>query len=166
MEPLVAATFAGRADNSLRFDFSSGWQCRVWPLADDLVRVLFLRGGELKEPRSWMIAPAGADVPWEGRDRLDTGVFARPDFDLREAGSEIAVTTSALALTISLKPFGLRWHAGGKPFASDRPTYSYQWSERTGVIRHYMAREAADRFYGLGDKTGPLDKQGRRLRTL
>ncbi|HXX86511.1 MAG TPA: alpha-glucosidase, partial [Casimicrobiaceae bacterium] len=166
MEPIVAATFAGRVDNSLRFDFSSGWQCRVWPLAEDLVRVLFLRGGEFKEPRTWMVAPGGGDVPWEGRDRLDTSAFARPDFKLRQADAEVVVATSALALAITLKPFGLRWSAGGKPFASDRPTYSYQWGERAGVIRHYMAREPADRFYGLGDKTGRLDKHGRRLRTL
>ncbi|MBK9705141.1 MAG: hypothetical protein IPO75_17830 [Betaproteobacteria bacterium] len=33
-------------------------------------------------------------------------------------------------------------------------------------MRHYLQRERADRYYGLGDKTGPLDLHGRRLRTL
>src|SRR5260370_21038600 len=29
-----------------------------------------------------------------------------------------------------------------------------------------MARTQSDRFFGLGDKTGPIDLHGRRLRTL
>jgi len=33
-------------------------------------------------------------------------------------------------------------------------------------VRHYLQRDRADRYYGLGDKTGPLDLHGRRLRTL
>jgi alpha-glucosidase len=166
MESLVAATFAGRVDHSLRFDFGSGWQCRIWALADDLVRVLFLRGRELKEPRTWMIAPGGADVPWEGRDRLDMSAFALRDFKVERATNEITVRTPALTILITLKPFGLRWLSRDEAFAADRPTYSYQWSQHSGIVRHFMARETTDRFYGLGDKTGPLDKHGRRLRTL
>ena len=82
MRPLRNAQFAGRSADSLRFDFDAGWQCRVFVLADDLVRVLFLRDETLKEPRTWMVAPAGVDVPWEGRDRLDVSAFPRPAFDV------------------------------------------------------------------------------------
>src|SRR5439155_699778 len=74
--------------------------------------------------------------------------------------------TAKLSLAATLRPFGLRWSAGGNVFAADRPTFSYQWSERSGIVRHYMARALTDRYFGLGDKTGPLDKHGRRLRTL
>jgi alpha-glucosidase len=135
-------------------------------LADDLVRVLFLRNGTLKEPRTWTVAPADTPMPWEGRDRLDVSGFERPEFAVAEAKSEITLTTAKLSLAVSLRPFGLRWSAGGKVFAADRPTYSYQWSERSGTVRHYMARTRGDRYFGLGDKTGPLDKQGRRFRTI
>jgi len=166
MRALVSATFAGRFPDSVRFDFEAGWQCRVLVLADDLVRVLFLRAGALKEPRTWMVAPGGGDVPWEGRDRFDTSGFARPEFTLEEGEGEITLATAKLSLTVRLRPFGLRWTAAGKVFAADRSTYSYQWSERSGVVRHYMARASTDRYFGLGDKTGALDKHGRRLRTL
>ncbi|MEO6016074.1 MAG: TIM-barrel domain-containing protein, partial [Polaromonas sp.] len=37
---------------------------------------------------------------------------------------------------------------------------------RTSAIRHYLQRDRTERYYGLGDKTGPLDLHGRRLRTL
>jgi alpha-glucosidase len=160
------AIFAGRVGDSLRFDLASGWQCRVWVLDSYLLRVLLLRNGELKEPRTWMIAPCGLDVPWEGRDRLDTSAFPRPDFSVTQSDRAVTIATSTLTLTVGFKPFRLAWSSEGKTFAADRPTYSYQWSERSGVIRHSMARERTDRFYGLGDKTGPLDKHGRRIRTL
>jgi alpha-glucosidase len=113
-----------------------------------------------------MIAPGGSDVPWEGRDRLDAGGFPRPEFAVAENESEITLTTAKLSLAVTLRPFGLRWAANGKVFAADRATYSYQWSERKSTLRHYMARALTDRYFGLGDKTGPLDKHGRRLRTL
>ena len=166
MRPLVSATFGGRVDGSVQFDFDSGWQCRIFVLADDLVRVLFLRDGVLKEPRTWMVAPGGTDVPWEGRDRLDASSFSRPEFAVAEGRGEITLTTAELSLTVALRPFGLRWSANGRVFAADRPTHAYQWSERNGIVRHYMARALTDRYFGLGDKTGPLDKHGRRLRTL
>src|SRR5262245_146681 len=139
MRAIADASYAGRVEDSLRFDLASGWQCRIFVLDDDLVRVLFLRNGELKEPRTWMVAPGGVDTPWEGRDRLDSSVFTRPDFSVAQSDREITIATRELALAVSLKPFRLRWKSAGRTFAEDRPTDSYQWSERSGVIRHYMA---------------------------
>ena len=166
MQPLVHATYAGRDDDALGFGFASGWQCRLYVLADDMVRVLFLRNGELKEPRTWMTAPGGVDVPWEGRDRLDTASFARPAYRLDANEREVSVTTALLSVAVTLRPFGLRWSTQGRAFASDRTTSAYHWSDRVRLVRHTMARELSDRYFGLGDKTGPLDKHGRRLRTL
>jgi len=167
MLPLVAAKFAGRTADGVRFDLSSGWECRVYVLADDLVRVLFTGPDGLREPRTWMVAPHGVDVPWEGRDRLDVDAFARPNFALAAGEREVVMLTSSLRVVVRLSPFGLQWaQPGGAAFAIDRPTQAYQWSARSGVLRHYMARERSDRYFGLGDKTGPLDKHGRRLRTL
>ena len=49
---------------------------------------------------------------------------------------------------------------------ADRETYAYAIGQRTQRIVHTMARDALDQYFGLGDKTGPLDKRGRRFRTL
>ena len=135
MQPLVSATFAGRFPDSVRFDFESGWQCRIFVLADDLIRVLFLRNGALKEPRTWMVAPGSVDVPWEGRDRLDVTGFSRPAFGFTERAGEITLATAKLSVAVTLQPFGVRWSTSDKVFAADRSTYSYQWSERSGVVR-------------------------------
>jgi alpha-glucosidase len=164
MRPLAHARFAGQASDCVRFELEAGWECRVFALADDLVRVLFLRDGTLKEPRTWTVSPAGADVPWEGRDRLDVSVFPRPAFAVVEREGEVVLGLPSLSLAVRLEPFGFRWTSNGKTFAADRT--SYAWSERSGIVRHYMARAMSDGYFGLGDKTGPLDKHGRRLRTL
>jgi alpha-glucosidase len=166
MDALDRARFAGDVDGSLRFDLDAGWQCCVHVLAADIVRVLFLRNGTLSEPRTWMIAPNGVDVPWEGRDRLDTGGFARPGFTLEPRENAVALAAGALSVVVTLRPFALRWSVDGTAFAADRPTSAYEWSERRAVVRHSMARVSTDRYFGLGDKTGPLDKRGRRLRTV
>ncbi len=166
MQPLVHARFVGPVGDSVRFELDSGWQCRLHVLAEDMVRVLLVRNGEPREPRTWMIAPGGVDVPWEGRDRLDAGGFALPQFALDANDRVVKLTTGSISVAVTLRPFGLRWSAQGRTFASDRTTSAYHWSERTKLIRHCMARERSDRYFGLGDKTGPLDKHGRRLRTL
>ena len=167
MLPLVAATFAGRTADGVRFTFGNGWECRIYVLANDLVRVLFTGPDGLREPRTWMVAPHGVDVPWEGRDRLNVDAFPRPSFALELGAGEVALLTTALLVTVRLEPFGLQWaRSGGERFAADRPTQAYQWSGKSGALRHYMGRERNDRYFGLGDKTGPLDKHGRRLRTL
>ena len=166
MRPLSKASLAERTEEGARFVFDGGWQCRIFVLADDLVRVLFLRPGGLREPRTWMVAPGGEDVPWEGRDRLDVARFGRAALDIETGEHEVAIRTAALRIVVRLHPFGLEWAASGVRFAADRPTSAYEWSSTNGTLRHFMLRRSGDRYFGLGDKTGPLDKHGRRLRTL
>jgi alpha-glucosidase len=165
MQPLAVASLLERTDDGARFAFVNGWQCRLFVLADDMVRVLLTPPDGLREPRTWMVAPSGTDVQWEGRDRLDVTMFPRLRFDLDE-GDQIMLRTAALRVSVRLDPFGLEWSTpAGHCFATDRATHAYAFAQ-SGATRHYMVREAGDRYFGLGDKTGPIDKHGRRLRTL
>jgi alpha-glucosidase len=167
VQPLVAASFVEGAAEGARFSFDNGWQCRLFVLADDLVRVLLVPPDGLREPRTWMVAPNGIDVPWEGRDRLDVTAFPRPQFDFDRSDESVMLQTNALRVLVRLRPFGLAWSIpGGSPFATDRGTHAYEWSPRSRCVRHAMTRQPTDRYFGLGDKTGALDKHGRRLRTL
>jgi alpha-glucosidase len=57
----------------------------------------------------------------------------------------------------------LHWADGqGRTAGQDRGTSAYFTSPRTGAVRHYLQRDRAERYYGLGDKTGPLNLHGRR----
>jgi len=167
MFPLVHASVAEQSDRDILFRLDRGWTCRLVVLEEALVRVLFTPPDGLREPRTWSIAPGDAQVPWEGRDRLDRSGFSCPPAVIaRDAGS-VTLRTRALQVTVRLDPFGLTWATpDGVAFAADRPTQAYQASARTPLLRHWMARETERQYFGLGDKTGPLDQQGRRLRTL
>ncbi|HTL77597.1 MAG TPA: glycoside hydrolase family 31 protein [Casimicrobiaceae bacterium] len=166
MRPLAEAHFAGRTNDGVAFDLDAGWQCRVFVLADDLVRVLFVQDGALKEPRTWMVAPNGRDVAWGGHDRLDVSRFACPAFALHEEDDRVVVETPAMRASIHLRPCRIEWSFGDVPFAADRASDPYAWHAPTSAVRHAMARDLRDQYFGLGDKTGPLDKHGRRLRTV
>ena len=109
VESLGAASFSAGHEDGASFAFPSGWQCRLYILGDDLVRVLFTPPGGLREPRTWAIAAGGDDVPWQGRDRLDVSGFARPAFSIETSDGEVALTTSALRVVARLRPFGLAW---------------------------------------------------------
>jgi alpha-glucosidase len=167
MQPLAVASLVEGAADGARFALDNGWECRLFVLSGDMVRVLLIPPGGLREPRTWMVAPNGTDVPWEGRNRLDVTVFQRPRFELDQGEDDVVLRTPALQVRVRLRPFGLEWSTAAAPsFAADRSTQAYEWNRRTGAVRHYMSRRPTDRYFGLGDKTGPLDKHGRRLRTL
>jgi alpha-glucosidase len=94
---------------------------------------------------------------------------AREDRIVDRAGV-LELRGGEVAAHVRLEPFGVSWQMRvGDRFvdaAIDRPTYAYAVSTSGTRIVHSATRDAHDRYYGLGDKTGPLDQTGRRLRTL
>ena len=167
MRPLTSSSLAEQTEYGARAALDDGWECRIFVLADDLIRVLFVPPDGLREPRTWTVAPAGTDVPWEGRDRLDVSLFPRPSFAFSRTRTSATLRTARLSVVVNRAPFGIRWSLPNRPpFAADRGSDAYKWGRKGAIMRHYMARDRGDRYFGLGDKTGPLDKHGRRLRTL
>ena len=161
-----------KADSSgIELNLEGGGQFSVQVLEHNLVRVRHLPQGGYREPRTWAIAPvAGADVAWTGRARDDSSGFSLPRAEMRnsaDSDGKVSLRTGALSLTLRLHPLSITWSdAQGRLLARDRDTSAYFSSQRNGAVRHYMERDRAERMYGLGDKTGPLNVQGRRLRTL
>jgi alpha-glucosidase len=139
---------------------------RIVVLADDIVRVTLLRGGELRQKRTWAVPAFGkADTDWAGRARLDDSSRPTVATDITASPTEVALTTQALRLTLTLDGFRMDWALpNGTIFARDRETQPYFLGQKTHAFKHAMARALGDRHYGLGDKTGPLDLTGRRLR--
>ena len=137
-------------------------------LETSMVRVRLKPAGGYREPRTWAIAPqAGQDVAWEGRLRDDGSGFSHPAARVSRHDGQISLHTDTLSVTVQEQPLVLSWHdSQGRLLVGDRATSAYFESPRTGAVRHYLQRDRAERYYGLGDKTGPLDLHGRRLRTL
>ncbi|HEY2751210.1 glycoside hydrolase family 31 protein [Phenylobacterium sp.] len=159
---------ANREGPRLTLTSETGHAVEIFILEPDIIRVLFCPPGGLTGPRTWAIAPGAEDVPDAGRDRLDATGFSAPDFDLHESAERLVIATKRLRLTVRLAGLFLDWEmAEGEawaPIARDRRTQAYNFGWWGAEPRHYLVRDPAERYFGLGEKSGVLDRAGRRLR--
>jgi alpha-glucosidase len=171
MKTFGRAILSAQDAHGVQLTLPNGGTFGVQALEPSLFRVRYRPSQGYREPRTWAIAPghpaSTAPMPWEGRLRDDLSGFTLPPVTVTAQGDHLALATDAISLTVGLDPLTLRWQtAQGQPLVNDRATSAYFTSARTGATRHYLQRDRAERYYGLGDKTGPLDLHGRRLRTL
>ncbi len=160
---------AGREGPRLDLASDTGATAHVFVLADDTIRVLVLPDGELRGPNTWAIAPGQEDCPIEGRDRFDVSGFEPPAFDHAEDDGRLTITTQRLSLSIKLAGFSCSWRQRGgdgafHSIARDRPTQAYDFGWWDGRAHHYLARKSGERYFGLGERTGPMDRAGGRYR--
>jgi alpha-glucosidase len=160
---------AGAEGADAHAPLSDGGALQLVFLSPTLARLSWRPAQGFREPRTWSIAPVpGQDVPWQGRARESLQGFDRPALAL--ATSEQLGTTRLRATLYGggKQPVGVAWHDGasGCLLMQDRLTSAYLREQRTGLVRHSVVRHPGERYYGLGDKTGPLNLHGRRLRCL
>ena len=138
----------------------------IYVLEENVFRVLFKNSNELRLDRTWTIAPGGRDVAWEGRDRHSTEGFSLPPYTLTEAGSTLCIESSQLRLTIH-QPLWMEWeyrlNDEWVTIAQDRTTGAYQLDTGSRGVAHFMNRAADEFYYGLGEKSGDLNRAGRRF---
>ncbi len=168
MKTFSRAHLAAVHQHGIEMTLASGASFAIQVLEPSMVRVRYKPATGYREPRTWAVAPVeGQDVPWAGRPRDELGGFSQPGSLFTQLGETAQLTTPLLTIKVAADPLTLTWHDGqGRLLFQDRATSSYFESQRTGAVRHYLQRDRAERYYGLGDKTGPLDLHGRRLRTL
>ena len=134
-------------------------------LDEDLIRVAVLPQGRFNLSRTWAIAAGASDVPVDGRDRLDLSGFQRPDFQIGQSEGILTLETHRLRLSLRLDGFFCRWEMRDRSgawaeIARDRPTQAYDFGWWTGAPRHYLRRVPGERYVGLGERAGPLDRAG------
>ncbi|MDO6848123.1 glycoside hydrolase family 31 protein [Priestia megaterium] len=163
-------TFINETDNILQFKLAeNNIYAKIMILETDIIRILFTDGEELQLDKTWSVAPGQADVPLEGRKRLDTSGFSLPSYEFINNNSECTVETSALKLNVDLNGFKISWFyredSGWVNFANDRKTQAYNLDGSLGEgIVHYLKRDLDEQYFGLGEKTGSVDKHGKRYR--
>jgi alpha-glucosidase len=156
-----------RLDHGIELDTGRGRRCRILLPSRGCARVVFIPEAGFREARSWMVCDATSDTPWEGRDRLAPDGAPPPRFELIDNDDRLTLKSAELTVEIGLAPLALRWYrADGALFAADRPNRAYDFGRQRRDLLHAMARHPDDHYFGLGDKTGPLDLRGRRLRTV
>ena len=155
---------ARRETAGASFQLNDGWRARVYVLGNGLARIRLVRNNAPRLDRTWTIA-AGGFAPWEGRSRDDLTGFNLPPVRFRKQPGFV-VEGGGLVARVRDDPFRIAWRRVGESgdFAADRPSGAYYFSQRTGALRHLTRRQADERFYGLGDKTGPLNRAGQRFR--
>eukprot|EP00897_Mesotaenium_endlicherianum_P002289 jgi/Mesen1/2088/ME000151S01340 len=168
MGAFIQAKVSQVGDNGLQLDCGGGITCSIMVIRSNIVRTLFIKDDRLRQDKTWTFQDVdGTSLPWEGFKKLALPFKGPTTFTIEQEQNTVKLLTSALVLEISLSPFRLAWYTSdGKCFAQDRPSRPYSYATDSHAIRHYMQRNPRDKYYGLGDKTGPLDLHGRRLRTV
>lgn len=99
-------------------------------------------------------------------DDAETGyaVVARPDkntaFSLKEEAEKICLQTDFLDVEIRRNPVRFCFkNKAGKILNADDPAFGTSWLG--DKVTTYKKLQAGERFIGLGEKTGPLDRRGR-----
>ena len=128
-----------------------GEQLRVDVVRDDVVRLKISRGGSFDEAPTFAVCvdPLAEPVP----------------FDVEHGSDAVRLRTSALVVTLWLDPFRLDVHrTDGTPVVETAQDdqgrfWAYATLNDAFTVRRRCRQE--DAVYGLGEKTGRLDRKGR-----
>ena len=172
MTPLRKASVVSTDGGKISLAFEGGWKCAISIVSEGVGRVLFSPPNGLREPRTWAITPAplhSSPLPRGERGQDRATFFASSIATVSRGDSSLTLSSAKLRARVTLEPFALTWEqfdgTAWLACCTDRPSYAYAAGAKSGVITHWQARDEHDQYFGLGDKTGPLNKAGRRLRT-
>ncbi|WP_282094952.1 glycoside hydrolase family 31 protein [Epibacterium ulvae] len=134
-------------------------------LDETLFRVSLQKDATWRLSRSWTIAPPGIDAPWDGRSRDDLAGFPCPSPEVVTHETEICLSTDTLRLKVK-HPLQMIWEAKidgqWREFVRDRATGGLHLGLRDHAHAHYLNRISGEPVFGLGEKTGPLNRAGKR----
>jgi len=152
----------------LIFEGQGQEQFRVTALEQDIIRVEHFPDGQPRLRRTWSIAGEDGDVPLEGRLREDLTPFTLPGFQFENRGPVIRFSTTLLLVEMDREDFSLTWRmkSNEQAFAADLEQRAYAYDQQGEAVFHYMQRRAGEHYYGFGERSGALDKSGRRMRML
>jgi alpha-glucosidase len=159
---------AAQAPGHLTLEAEGGAVVHIFVLEDDIIRVMVLPDGVLKQPKTWAIAPGAEDVTAEGRDRFDLSGFSLPSFDLYQDDQQLRIETTTIRLSVDLAGLHCSWSTrfDGQwvSAAQDRHTQAYNFGYWDDRVYHYLGRIPGEQYFGLGERTGPMDRAGSRFR--
>ncbi|MCB9450427.1 MAG: DUF5110 domain-containing protein [Anaerolineaceae bacterium] len=166
--PLSGVSLIEGQPQPLSFQGQFGEQVRIDVLDDGLIRVRHHPDGTPRLNRTWMIVDADGQMPREGRSRDDLSPFPCPAYALTQpTPNTLLIQTNQLALTVHLGELRLEWaDSAGNEFAADMAQIGYAYNRAGGDVFHYLQRRPDEYYFGFGERTGPLDKTGRRMRMV
>jgi len=108
-----------------------------------------------------VMAHSNQEINFESTDAVIEHNLSYTDYDFKENDEEIIIKTEELTLKIEKDRFRLRvFDKNDKLIHQDHRSYALGWKKQK--VRAWKSFSNNQRFYGLGEKTGWLDKKGRR----
>lgn len=134
-------------------------------LEQHLWRIWLLQERRSRLDRTWMISPETAPTPDTGRRRASREGFNCPPVAILDNGDHVILEGDTIRLTIT-RPLMLTWAektpTGWRPLAADRKTDAYMLGHSRTRICHYLRLFPEDKYFGLGEKAGTVNRFGKR----
>jgi len=109
-----------------------------------MVRVRLAPTGTFRRDASWAVVPADSQAPKWG---------------VQDVNGELRMTTAGLKVRIQRSPLRIVFEdANGGVLAADDPARGMAWTQRD--VRCWKVLGEEDHVFGLGERTGKLDKRG------
>lgn len=153
-------SLTGQDADGVVFTAENGAALHIAPLVDDVVRVRFLPQGRASLARTWAVVYPDGAMPREGRLRGDACAFAPAAY----TWSDGVLSAGRLRIEVNQDALALAWQANHQPLFADLPDRAYVYDRAGTTVWHYLRRTADERYYGFGERSGMLEKTGRRLR--
>lgn len=128
---------------------------------ENMLRVALLRP-ELPLVPTWSVCPNGGELPLEGRNKLSTEGFSLICPEVTEDEKTLCFSLGGADFTIEKKNFRITARNEKGVLYADRSGLAYNFDGELGEgAAHYTRREENERIFGLGDKSGAVNKAGR-----
>jgi alpha-glucosidase len=117
---------------------------RVTAFRDGVIRVRLAPNGGFSNDASWAVIE-------EARP---------PALKIEDGVDELKMTAGAVSVVVAKSPLTIRFaDAAGNSALADEPSLPMAWDGAR--VRAWKSMPRGERYYGLGDKAGPMDRRGR-----
>ena len=150
-----------QAADSFRVYSADGVRARL-DFFDHILRVSLVRDDVPLLP-TWSVCPGADDVPLTGRGKLSVEGFQTETPTETETEDAVCFTLDGVRFSVELRNFRITAETGSGILYRDRSGLAYNLAGELGAgTVHYTDRFEGERVFGLGDKSGPVNKAGRR----
>lgn len=131
------------------YQLAHGSVARIEIVAQDIVRVRFNPAGALTNRLSGAIAKSGISLP-------TPFFYDQPDATY--------IVTDSMSVIVGKNPFRVVvYHKDGSLAVADAGNSCLGWDSETGAVFNRKYAPPDERYFGFGERAGPLDRRGRKL---
>jgi len=123
-----------------------------------MMRVAVLKDNQRILP-TFSVCPGDSQMPLTGRNKLSTEGFESVSPKVTAGESEVTIQTEDAKISIELFNFRMKVQNENGLLYQDRDYLAYNFDNEYGAgSMHFISREEDEQIFGLGDKTGNVNK--------